>query len=223
VEGIDGSPFYKRSFYESLGLHLFVGLCLGAIVGVSKLPTSTERMEIEVVVQAPKPSPSAAPLPVVNLLQVKKLSPPIESRKIFGVSKKALTLESGGAEAVEVKSGNTISKIQDNEKLKAGDEDALPIPVDEIFVSSMPKLKKEVRATYPSEARALKKEGAVVVELLIDATGKVRETKLIRGIGFGLDEAALTALKQFEFDPARMAEKFVAVRIRYTYRFVLEE
>jgi protein TonB len=86
----------------------------------------------------------------------------------------------------------------------------------------MPKLKSEVRIPYPEEAKKASVEGPVVMDLLIDADGKVRKVDLIKGPGYGLNEAAVAALKGFEFIPARMSDHSVAVKIRYTYRFILE-
>ena len=45
---------------------------------------------------------------------------------------------------------------------------------------------------------------------------------LIKGPGFGLNEAALEVAQKFEFVPGRVGDKSVAVKIRYTYRFILE-
>ncbi|RYZ73549.1 MAG: energy transducer TonB, partial [Proteobacteria bacterium] len=53
-------------------------------------------------------------------------------------------------------------------------------------------------------------------------TGKVRQANLVSGPGYGMNEAALQAIGSFEFEPAQVGEQAVAVRIRYSYRFVLE-
>jgi protein TonB len=61
-----------------------------------------------------------------------------------------------------------------------------------------------------------------VLELLIDEKGKVRDAKIVSGPGFGLNEAALTAISQFKFSPAEVDGKPVAVRIPFTYHFLLK-
>jgi protein TonB len=98
----------------------------------------------------------------------------------------------------------------------------LPSPADEFLVTSMPVLVSEVRIPYPEEAKKAGIEGPVVMDLLIDEQGKVRQVSLIKGPGFGLNDAALAAIKSFLFRPARIKDQSVAVKIRYTYRFVLE-
>ena len=50
-----------------------------------------------------------------------------------------------------------------------------------------------------------------------------KEIKIIRGIGFGCDEAAIKALETSRFAPAKQAEKPVVVRIQIPYRFKLED
>lgn len=88
-------------------------------------------------------------------------------------------------------------------------------------VTRFPKVTREIKASYPEEAKAAGVDGPVVMEILIDPTGKVREVKLISGPGYGLNESAVKAMKEFEFTPALKDTSAVAVKIRYTYRFKL--
>lgn len=115
-----------------------------------------------------------------------------------------------------------MAKEVDSKTLRPGEDEALPIPADEFLVTAMPELQSEIRIPYPPEAREKRIQGAVIMELLIDSQGVVREAKLVSGPGAGLNEAALNAVRSFKFKPARIQEQSVAVRIRYAYRFVLE-
>ena len=58
----------------------------------------------------------------------------------------------------------------------------------------------DVLPIYPTDAIAAKVEGVVVVEANIDATGRVTEARILRSIAL-LDEAALDAVRQWEFEP----------------------
>lgn len=89
-------------------------------------------------------------------------------------------------------------------------------------VTRLPKVLHEIKATYPLEAKKAGVAGPVVLDILIDSTGKVRDVQLISGPGFGLNESAMEALKKFEFRPALKGDASVAVKIRYTYRFKLD-
>ncbi|MCA9595938.1 MAG: TonB-dependent receptor [Myxococcales bacterium] len=86
----------------------------------------------------------------------------------------------------------------------------------------MPKLVKFVDAPYPTAAEAQGVEGNVVLELTIDATGKVTDAKVAEPAGHGFDEAAQQAALQFEFAPATRDGKPVAARILYRYSFTLK-
>jgi len=56
---------------------------------------------------------------------------------------------------------------------------------------------------YTAEARKLRIEGEVLVEVVFEATGKVRVVRVVRGLGHGLDEAAVQAAEQIRFKPAQ--------------------
>lgn len=59
------------------------------------------------------------------------------------------------------------------------------------------------KPAYTEEARQLHLEGEVLVEVTFTATGQVHATRVVRGLGHGLDEAALRAAEQIRFKPAQ--------------------
>ena len=55
-------------------------------------------------------------------------------------------------------------------------------------------------------------EGRVVLNALIDATGKVTETKILKSLGdTGCDEAAIAAIKATQWTPAQKEGNALAV------------
>jgi TonB family protein len=56
---------------------------------------------------------------------------------------------------------------------------------------------------YSDEARAMKIEGEVTLEVEFAATGQVRVRRVVRGLGHGLDEMATRAAQQIRFKPAQ--------------------
>jgi TonB family protein len=56
---------------------------------------------------------------------------------------------------------------------------------------------------YTSEARNLRIEGEVVLEVVFEATGKLRVVRVVQGLGHGLDESAMHAAEQIRFKPAQ--------------------
>ncbi|HEV2397023.1 MAG TPA: energy transducer TonB [Candidatus Sulfotelmatobacter sp.] len=55
---------------------------------------------------------------------------------------------------------------------------------------------------YTDEARAKKIEGEVLLEVVFEASGKLHVVKVVRGLGHGLDDAAIRAAEQIRFKPA---------------------
>ena len=55
---------------------------------------------------------------------------------------------------------------------------------------------------YTEEARRLKLQGEVLLEVMFSANGQLHVNRLVRGMGHGLDEAAVKAANQMRFKPA---------------------
>jgi TonB family protein len=55
---------------------------------------------------------------------------------------------------------------------------------------------------YTGEARNLKLEGEVLLEVEFAANGQLHVNRVVRGLGHGLDEAAITAANKMKFKPA---------------------
>ena len=66
--------------------------------------------------------------------------------------------------------------------------------------------------TYTEEARRLKLEGDVLLDVEFAATGAVSVLQVVRGLGHGLDEAATTAAKQIRFKPAQTSGRPISFR-----------
>jgi TonB family protein len=58
---------------------------------------------------------------------------------------------------------------------------------------------------YSDEARRLRIEGEVLLEILFTASGEARVIRLVRGLGHGLNENALAAAGAIRFRPAQRA------------------
>ena len=56
---------------------------------------------------------------------------------------------------------------------------------------------------YTAEARKLHVEGEVLLQVMFTATGQVRVLRVLRGLGYGLDEAAMRAAEKIRFSPAQ--------------------
>jgi TonB family protein len=73
---------------------------------------------------------------------------------------------------------------------------------------------------YTAEGRKLRVEGDVVIDLVFLASGQVQISRVVRGLGHGLDEAAMQAAKQIKFKPAKRDGQPVdyPARVRIEFR-----
>jgi TonB family protein len=55
---------------------------------------------------------------------------------------------------------------------------------------------------YTDEAKHLRIQGEVLLQVVFESSGRIRVLRVIRGLGHGLDEAAVRAAEQIRFKPA---------------------
>jgi TonB family protein len=84
-----------------------------------------------------------------------------------------------------------------------------------------PVIKKRVEPDYPESAMKDGITGTVVLQIGIDESGRVVEARVERGVRDDVDAAALAAVKQLEFEPARAGKEPVRVRLVYEQTFAL--
>ncbi len=80
---------------------------------------------------------------------------------------------------------------------------------------------KDVKPMYPAEAQSAKVSGSVIIEATIGADGKVINAKVLRSVA-KLDQAALDAVKQWEYSPTLLNGKPVPVKMTVTVTFKLD-
>jgi TonB family protein len=56
---------------------------------------------------------------------------------------------------------------------------------------------------YTEEARGLHIEGEVLLEVVLQASGRLQVVRVVRGLGHGLDDSAVRAAQQIHFKPAQ--------------------
>ena len=180
----------------SLFLHFFLGLSFNYFSPSDSWSSAEEVLDLTV-------------LPPMSSLSAKSASTKV---KVSAPKKVAAVEATGDAKA-------TATEVAEQQGVAGGDENSSAVGWSEL--TRYPKVLKEVKAVYPDEAKKAGADGPVVLEVLIDRSGKVRDVKVIKGQGSGLNEAAIMALKSFEFQPAFKDKEPVAVKIHYTYRFKL--
>jgi TonB family protein len=87
---------------------------------------------------------------------------------------------------------------------------------------SAPQLIYRVEPEYTEAARKAKYQGTVILLAVVDSDGKVRDLRVARALGLGLDEKALEAVRQWRFKPGLKDGRPVAVAasIEVTFRLL---
>ena len=84
-----------------------------------------------------------------------------------------------------------------------------------------PRLVHEVPPDYTERARRAGVEGEVLLEIVVTAQGAVSEVRVLRRLGSGLDEEAVSAVRQWRFTPASRQGTSVAVIVEVAVGFSL--
>lgn len=113
-----------------------------------------------------------------------------------------------------------------------GDPDVLPIPEggevvsgwpspdDIIVVEKEPELVMMQQPVYPEIAREAGLEGTVLVRMLVDTEGAVRDVRVLQSV-LGFEEAAVAAARTAVFRPAMQQDRPVAVWVVMPIEFRL--
>jgi periplasmic protein TonB len=212
----------------------------GVFVGMQRMGTQRQKRSREAVPMVvrkserrrdapapPPPEPRRAarvrPKPIARPA-TPRLEPPPPPQG-FSVDKSSTAASSSVAVAAKQGGGNMFADPGDG--LPAGDKiSAAPPPR---VVSSGPlepaqwlTPESERSPPYPGMALRREIEGQVVLRVCIDIAGHVDSVAVVRGLGFGCDEAAADwAQKRWRFRPARRGESAVPTCILQPVRFQL--
>jgi len=80
---------------------------------------------------------------------------------------------------------------------------------------------KKVNPVYPLAAQLERVQGLVILEVIIGADGRVRDLRVLRSVPF-LDEAAVDAVRQWEYTPAQLEGKPTPVVMMVTTTFSID-
>ena len=197
-----------------------------AALNSTPLPSAEPDTTIEIPVgsrasrELSQPSPaSIAPLPTVdqNNLAVGKLKAPVlKTIPSISVPSEAPPVIVGAANDLDVGAANALlAYIQPGA--------APPLPSSRPAVGGQlqpPQLISSIPPVYPAHARVQRVQGAVVLDALVDETGKVVETTVIAGPPL-LRSAATEALRYWTYQPARLNGEPIQVHIKVNVRFSL--
>ena len=84
-----------------------------------------------------------------------------------------------------------------------------------------PRLVREVKADYTEEARRRSISGDVVLEIVVRSNGTVGDVRVLQGLGSGLEQNAIQAVRQWKFEPAKRKGVPVDVLVEVAVEFTL--
>ena len=84
-----------------------------------------------------------------------------------------------------------------------------------------PRLISSIASAYPAAAKAAHVQGDVLIDALIDSTGKVTATKVINGSPL-LQQAAVDSLRFWKYEPARLNGEPIPIHIKVNINFRLQ-
>jgi protein TonB len=230
--------------------HFVLGEALSALPRRAE-PVIEHKIEIRVVAapQPPPPEPEKLPEPVPEakpepkVIHEKPTPRPVQAtvhdvipkdtpiadhavvatesnaQPVFGVSMESTSQAGGPAMPV----GNT-TQPQPGPAAPVTSAKPKSAPVTAYEVTKMPLPQGRCTGKYTEAARTAAIEGTVVLDLIVDEKGHARDIKVVQGLGGGLTDAAITALRECEFSPGEKDGAAVAVRVRgFKIRFVMAD
>jgi TonB family protein len=84
-----------------------------------------------------------------------------------------------------------------------------------------PTILRSTAALYTDDARVRGIEGTVTIEAAMGEDGRIKSMRVLKGLGAGLDEAALASVQEWEFSPATQNGPPVSVVAQIDVQFNL--
>jgi general secretion pathway protein A len=127
---------------------------------------------------------------------------------------------SAGNNVVEPPTQNAVSPPQEPPPAKEDANEQVPLSSD----VTAPKILRASKPVYPYSAQLRRIEGTVIVSVLVSPVGDVEAVRILRSAGsnYGLDQAAVAAVKRWKFTPAVQNGKRVRVWVSYPILFKLK-
>lgn len=142
--------------------------------------------------------------------RIARLAPSVPSQRTLYSSAPPPTLPVQSANEDEASAGSPVPQLL-NENPPTPPGSQLQAPT--LISSSTP--------VYPDLAREQSLEGVVVIDALVDATGKVAGAKVVSG-PLILQQAAIDALRKFKYRPAHLNGQPIASHVNVSIRFSLQ-
>ena len=218
------SPFHEPPAWQrwvrgaagivSVGAHLVAGLFLLANPEAARKASEWVEVAVQEVKPPPPPPPPPPPAekPKAKPIAFKDLptvappptpqpqAAPPPRRLVQGLS--ASSFVKGAGTGLSVHAGNTTAVAATGEKFDPADAGGA-YGQRYSAVSVPPKFKYAPDLVVTEEAKKAAIDGKISVLLDLDATGRPSRVRVVKGLGYGLDEACVTAWMKSSWKPAQ--------------------
>jgi len=231
----------RRSSFAviSLGVHAIV---LGAVLVIpifAPLPVPTliapglawapERVVQPVDISLPAParsqSPPSSSSGTPERVQTPTIAAPLEAPAEISPETGREGLSNGTRDrvtAIERGGGGSVDGIGITESIPAAPPAPSPQEPRRLHQGiQSPRKIVDVAPKYPALARESHIAGIVILDVIIDETGVVRSTRVLKSVPF-LDQAAVDAVHQWRFTPARLNGVAIPIVMTVTVSFRLQ-
>jgi len=218
-------PAFIVSFAAAVLLHalLLFGFRLGT--PARQLPTTDDASPVDVDLVAAAPEVPAVAPPTPPEPAPPTPTPPIPARPPEMITP-ALEPTPKPAATPAPPPPKPRAVVQQPAKKPAPHAPGPPAPAADgttgAAVTGHARYRSNPKPAYPSEARSQRQEGVVLLSVQVGPDGRVQGITLKRSSGFPLlDQAAISGVKIWTFEPARIAGVAVASRVDVPVRFAL--
>jgi protein TonB len=223
--------YLRGSVPISIGLHLLALFLFFVIPLTANIVLPMVSVELpEYVRLAPMPPPPAVAAPPRRAISPAPPAPGAPTTAPLTITKEPLELPvygppglmpttpgigPGGGPGIDIGGVAPPTVLVSPPVQKTG-----PVRVADLPVA--PRKVVDVRPVYPEIARTARKEGTVVMEAVLDPTGRVTQLRVIQSVPL-LDQAAVDAVRQWRYTPSTLGGQPVSVLMSITIRFTLQQ
>lgn len=178
--------------------------------------THGQELTTEFTRQAPQAAVASAP-PAAGVSAAAPVEAPTSIEPETGTSGRADGVEGGLGDGVDG-IGDTASSVGGTAGASAGHVGG-PLRIGGTI--GPPRKIKDVKPSYPQIAVFQQARGTIVIDITIGTDGKVQDARIVQSVPL-LDQAALEAVRQWEYEPTRVDGFLVTVVMTVIVNFSIQ-
>jgi protein TonB len=214
----------------SIGVHIFLLLVLliAPLTATLDLPDPAAHLPEYMLVAAPPPPP---PPPARSAFPAAGMARDAAAPRAPVSAPDAIHAETAGPVPAGLPdTGVPLDGIPDGLGLATAVHPAIPPvaeaarPASPVRLADLPVLPRKIvdaRPDYPDIARRARVEGTIIMEAVLDTSGRVTQLRILKSVPL-LDQAAVDAVRQWRYTPSVYAGRPVSVLMTITVRFTLQ-